>query len=108
MSKEKEQPGDRCKGGLSLRCNHGPYKLPGNESAETHSKGKAYYCRNCKAYMGCHKCCQQPRELVFLRCHDWALADGEKEHGKMLSKELIGEKWRALQGQIRQVGVEQN
>lgn len=90
----------RCRGGLSFRCNHGPYKIPDGFS-DTHSRHKRhYYCRNCKVYMGCVKCCQTPAEIVCLRCHDWALADGEREHGRMLSKELIREKWARLSREV--------
>ena len=86
----------RCKGGLSFRCNHGPYKTYG-EFSDTHSRHRnQYYCRNCKVYLGCEKCCQVPQEIVCLRCNEWGLTDGEREHGKMLSKELIREKWHSL------------
>lgn len=94
----------RCKGGQSFRCNHGPYKI-WDSFSDTHSRHRNHYsCRNCGAYMGCEKCCQIPEELVCLRCHDWATADGEREHGKMLSKDLIREKWQRLSGEIRGIG----
>ena len=96
VNKDSASEGYRCKGGLSFRCNHGPYKVWG-ESWETHYRHENYYyCRNCRAYMGCEKCAQLPQELICLKCHDWALAEGEQEHGKMLNKELILEKWKAL------------
>lgn len=95
----------KCKGGISFRCNHGPYKIWDGFS-ETHDRHKNnYYCRNCKAYMGCEKCCHIVTELICLRCHEWPLADGEREHGKMLSKDLIREKWKTLTQVTGKIGI---
>ena len=86
MPKEKKETleADQCKGGLSFHCKKGPYRWGEEKWFDYHNRGKPYYCRNCKTYMGCSKCAQIPQEVVCLRCKDWALIEGEKEHGKMI------------------------
>lgn len=89
----------KCSGGNSYRSNHGPYKLPyekhdkylaGGQSDHYHDRGIPYHCRTCKTYMGCSKCAQMPSELVCLRCGDWAMEEGEKEHGRMMKDREAG------------------
>src|SRR3990167_4552206 len=65
----------KCKGGMSFNC-----------LTHEHNRGTEYRCRTGRAYMGCNRCAQIPQELVCLRCHDWALDGGEKEHGLMMRK----------------------
>jgi len=89
----------KCNGGNSFRCNRGPYRLPyekqdkylaGGQSDHYHDRGIPRHCRTCKAYMGCNKCAQMPAELVCFRCNDWAMDEGEKEHGRMVRDREMG------------------
>ena len=67
------------------------------------------YCRRCHTYMGCKFCAQRDSELVCLRCHDWALPEGEAEHGKMLNRDLILAKVKSLTNHLEaQMFVPQN
>lgn len=85
--KAKKPIGDICNGGRSFNCKKlGPHDNP---------KHKAW-CRNCGAYMGCFWCRQRNTELVCLNCHDWALDAGEREHGKMVSRELAAAKVKEI------------
>ena len=59
--------------------NQGPVLAPGG-----------YHCRKCNAYMGCYWCAQRKSELVCLSCNDWALDDGEAEHGRMIHDRQLG------------------
>ena len=63
----------KCHGGPSFNCQH-----------HEHTRKTEYSCRTCRTYLGCAGCAQNPQELVCLRCHDWALNAGEREHGKMI------------------------
>ena len=84
MAKKEISPfTEQCAGGSSFRCKKGPYRI-WDDWRSTHDAGTPYCCRSCKLYMGCSKCAQIPRELVCLKCHEWAMDEGEKEHGKMM------------------------
>ena len=76
----------KCRGGNSLRCGH-----------FEHDRGRVYRCRVCRTYMGCHKCATVPQEVVCLRCHNWALDEGEAAHGKLLPFEKTKEFIQALE-----------
>ena len=65
----------KCRGGPSFNCQH-----------HEHTRKAEYRCRTCRVYLGCSGCAQMPAELVCLRCHDWAYAAGEQEHGRMMRK----------------------
>lgn len=58
-----------------------------------------FYCRRCRAYMGCEFCAQRRSELVCWRCHDWALNDGERAHGRMADRDRAAQKVGALYAQ---------
>lgn len=98
--KGKEKTESQCQGGNSFGCKHGPYRL-WDTFSPTHDRGIPYFCRKCKTYMGCHKCCQIPQEIVCLRCHDWALDAGEAEHGKMMRRGNLPPELKAM---IRDLG----
>jgi len=69
FAEEKKQ----CRGGISFHCLH-----------HEHDRSTVYRCQKCRTYMGCSRCAQIPQELVCLKCNDWALPEGEREHGKMM------------------------
>lgn len=78
------KPGRVCHGGLSFGCRHDPHPL---------GKNPDVLCMRCNARLGCSLCVQIPRELVCLRCHDWADLQGLEAHGAMVPKvkqEAIG------------------
>lgn len=65
-----------CVGGQSYGCKH-----------EEHEKSKQWpdiICYRCHVRMGCGWCVQIPRELLCLRCHDFATAIAMKFHGPVV------------------------
>lgn len=73
--KEEEKLDDPCEDGFS----YGRLRHPHNRS----KKIPDIYCHHCRARMGCNLCCERGRELVCLRCNDWAACVAEETHGKM-------------------------
>lgn len=65
----------KCTGGRSFGCKH-----------EEHDYGRIrnIVCMKCKTRMGCFWCCQIPRELVCLNCHEWAHPKALAAHGPMV------------------------
>jgi hypothetical protein len=71
-----KESGDKCSGGNSFGCYHGK-----------HDEGKRrpdIRCMNCRQRMGCSICCQIPRELLCLNCHDWANTIALNTHGHVV------------------------
>ena len=97
-----------CRGGRSFMCRKvieepgkdsghlGPHQPQREISPRTTSgpvlAAGGYHCRRCNQYLGCYWCAQRLSELVCLNCHDWADDAGEREHGKMISRELAAAK----------------
>ncbi len=72
----KKQAVEKCFGGLSYGCKRFEHEI---------SKIRPdIYCRKCDSRLGCAGCCEIDRDLICLKCHDWALDDGVKAHGPMI------------------------
>lgn len=71
----EKKTSDICQGGRSFGC-----------LRKEHAKGKVpdIYCMTCKTRMGCSVCCQIPRELLCLECHDWAHRYALAAHGHIV------------------------
>lgn len=41
--------------------------------------------------MGCSRCCERPKDLICLICHDWATRAAVREHGRMVPREKRAE-----------------
>ena len=77
MAKPKIQPPtvDKCFGGNSFACKRFEHAL---------GKIKNITCMTCHQRMGCSLCCQIPRELLCLNCHDWAHPYALAAHGHVV------------------------
>jgi hypothetical protein len=74
---EKLIPGKVCHGGQSWGCRHDAHPI---------GKNPDVLCMRCFARMGCSSCIEIPRELICLRCHDWADLAGLEAHGPMVRR----------------------
>lgn len=87
-----------CTGGIAFGCFYKelhPVRLP--TTYDDHSRNlrgihiekadarAAYWCRKCKAYMGCGGCIADGdlAGIVCTNCHDWANDISEQVHGRM-------------------------
>lgn len=73
---QTESKASKCMGGKSYGCR--------TEEHEKSVKFPDITCYRCGTRMGCGWCCQMPRELVCLRCHDWGSAIANDRHGPMV------------------------
>lgn len=46
--------------------------------------------------MGCSWCCELAKNLVCLKCHDWATRAALREHGRMVPRDKRGEMMKIL------------
>ena len=73
---KQTEPDNVCRGGNSFGCRR-----------EEHPKSQKHadiYCFRCGDRMGCYLCVQIARELVCLRCNDWATKIALKVHGPVV------------------------
>lgn len=75
----KAPTGDKCFGGNSFGCNRSEH--------EKSKRDPDIYCMNCKQRMGCLLCAQHARDLLCLRCRDWATLRALQVHGHIVSAE---------------------
>jgi hypothetical protein len=76
--KNADPPKQTCPGGLSY-----------NRRRESHKLGQVedILCFRCGKRMGCSACCDRPKDLICLICHDWASRTGLREHGPMVPRD---------------------
>ena len=60
-----------------------------NRRKEAHEKGTPVLCYRCSAVMGCRWCCEPPRELICLHCHNWASRRGVERHGDVVPNDKV-------------------
>ncbi len=81
MPKERREKQDypKCHGGNSFGCMHEEHKLADD-----------VFCFRCDERMGCRRCVQIARELLCLRCHDWATRIALRVHGPIVRDRKVG------------------
>lgn len=73
---EEAPKNDPCEAGQSFGRHH-----------FIHKQARKVVCFKCKTFMGCTLCCEIPRELLCLRCHDWATSAALEQHGHIVRQE---------------------
>lgn len=71
-----------CHGGNSFGCKHDEHPIS--------AKIPDIFCYRCDERMGCYSCVQIARELLCLRCHDWATRIAMRVHGPIVRDRKVG------------------
>lgn len=96
-------PKERSNSGTESKCIGGRSYNRHQIEHEKSAKKPDIYCYRCGTRMGCAVCCEMPRELICLICHNWATKTGLAFHGNIIPNRKVprvrtDQGWRTIEG----------